>query len=140
MSAEQLDIAGPAGRIGKDAAVTVDCRGRSRVARLARAHREHEAGPSMGRYSNVWRCACDNPVMTKTELHELVDALPEEALVSAAVFLRSLMDGQIDPEQTWFWTSDWLAGELEADREADDNPGAVYKDGETFKAAQRAVR
>jgi hypothetical protein len=78
--------------------------------------------------------------MTKTELHELVDELPENAVGGAAVFLRSLTRGAMDPEQAWFWASDWLAGELEAERETDADPGVVYEDAEAFKAALRASR
>jgi hypothetical protein len=78
--------------------------------------------------------------MTKTELHELVDELPENAVDGAAVFLRSLTRGAMDPEQAWFWASDWLAGELEAERETDTDPGVVYEDTEAFKAALRAAR
>jgi hypothetical protein len=78
--------------------------------------------------------------MTKTELHTLVDELPENTVDGAAVFLRSLARGRIDPEQAWFWTSDWLAGELEAERETDADPGVVYEDAEAFKAALRAAR
>ena len=84
--------------------------------------------------------ACENADMTKTELHELVDCLPENTLDGAAVLLRSLSSGRIDPDQAWFWTSDWLSGELEADREASTEPGAVYEDADAFKAALRAVR
>ena len=40
----------------------------------------------------------------------------------------------MDPEQAWFWTSDWLAGELEAERETDTDPGVVYEDAEAFKS------
>jgi hypothetical protein len=78
--------------------------------------------------------------MTKTELHELVDELPENAVDGAAVFLRSLTRDTTDPEQAWFWTSDWLARELEAECEADTDPGVVYEDAEAFKAALRAAR
>ena len=78
--------------------------------------------------------------MTKTELHELVECLPENTLDGAAVLLRGLSDGRIDPDQAWFWTSDWLSGELEADREAATHPGAVYEDADAFKAALQAVR
>ncbi len=78
--------------------------------------------------------------MTKTELHEMVDGLPENTLDGAAVLLRSLSDGRIDPDQAWFWTPDWLAGELEADREARSSAGEVYKDADAFKAALRAAR
>jgi hypothetical protein len=78
--------------------------------------------------------------MTKTELHELVEGLPDEALDGAGVFLRSLSQRRIDSDQAWFWTLDWLSGELEADREAHTDPGVVYEDGESFKAALRAAR
>ena len=78
--------------------------------------------------------------MTKTELHELVEHLPENTLDGAAVLLRSLSSGRIDPDQAWFWTSDWLSGELEADREARTEPGVVYEDADAFKAALQAVR
>jgi hypothetical protein len=78
--------------------------------------------------------------MTKAELHELVERLPENTLDGAAVLLRSLSSGWIDSDQAWFWTSDWLAGELEADRKAITEPGIVYGSADAFKAALRAVR
>jgi hypothetical protein len=37
-------------------------------------------------------------------------------------------------------TLDWLSGELEADREARTDPGVIYEDAESFKAALHAVR
>ncbi len=86
------------------------------------------------------RVACENDGVTKTELHELVDGLPEDTLDGAAVLLRSLAERRIDPDQAWFWTLDWLSGELEADREAQSDPGVVYKDAESFKAALHATR
>jgi hypothetical protein len=78
--------------------------------------------------------------VTKADLHQLVDGLPDEAVDGAAVILRSLAGGRIDPEQAWFWTSDWLAGELEAEREASSDPGVVYDNADDFKAALRAAR
>ena len=78
--------------------------------------------------------------MTKTELHELVEGLPEDTLDGAAVLLRSLKGRRIDPDQAWFWTLDWLTGELEADRQAQSDPGVVYEGAESFKAALHAVR
>ncbi len=84
--------------------------------------------------------ACENDGMTKTELHELVEGLPDDTLDGAAVLLRSLADRRIDPDQAWFWTLDWLSGELEADREARTDPGVVYEDAESFKAALHAAR
>jgi hypothetical protein len=86
------------------------------------------------------RDSCENDGMTKTELHELVEGLPENTLDGAAVLLRSLSDGRIDPDQTWFWTPDWLAGELEADRQGKTDPGEVYEDADAFKAALHAIR
>ncbi len=78
--------------------------------------------------------------MTKTELHALVDGLPDDTLDGAAVLLRSLGERRIAPDQAWFWTLDWLSGELEADREASTDPGVVYDDAESFKAALHAAR
>jgi hypothetical protein len=65
--------------------------------------------------------------MTKTELHELVEHLPENTLDGAAVLLRSLSSGRIDPDQAWFWTADRLSGEMEADREASTSPPLSYR-------------
>jgi hypothetical protein len=45
--------------------------------------------------------------MTKTELYELVDGLPDDALNGAAVLLRSLTERRVDADQAWFWTLDW---------------------------------
>ena len=78
--------------------------------------------------------------MTKTELHELVDGLPDDTLNGAAVLLRSLTERRIEPDQAWLWTLDWLSGELEADREVQSDPGAVYQDAESFKAALHTAR
>jgi hypothetical protein len=78
--------------------------------------------------------------MTKAELHELVERLPENTLDGAVFLLCSLSSGRIDPDQAWFWTSDWLSGELEADHEATGQPGVVYGSADTFKTALRAVR
>jgi hypothetical protein len=46
-------------------------------------------------------------VMTKADLHELVDELPEEALSGAAFLLQQLLRGQVDPDQAWVWTAEW---------------------------------
>lgn len=78
--------------------------------------------------------------MTRAELHELVERLPEHTLDRAVVLLRSLSSGRIDPDQAWFWNSDWLSGELEADREARAEPGVVYWDAGALKAVLREVR
>ena len=45
--------------------------------------------------------------MTKADLHELVDELPEEALNGAAFLLERLLRGRVDPDQAWVWTAEW---------------------------------
>jgi hypothetical protein len=63
---------------------------------------------------------CDNQGMTKAELHELVDRLPDGAVDGAAVLLGEISAGRIDPGQAWFWTREWQ----EKEREADDDRAA----------------
>ncbi len=53
--------------------------------------------------------------MTKAELHELVDHLPDGAVDGAAVLLGEISAGRIDTEQAWFWTQEWQTKEREAD-------------------------
>ncbi len=55
--------------------------------------------------------------MTRAELHKLIDELPDTAVEGAGVLLRGIIKGPIDPDQAWFWTPEWLAGEREADPE-----------------------
>jgi hypothetical protein len=55
--------------------------------------------------------------VTRAELHELVDRLPEGAVDGAAILLEEITDGRIDPEQAWFWTREWQAKEQEADED-----------------------
>jgi hypothetical protein len=83
---------------------------------------------------------CHNDDMTKTKLHELVDSLPDDMLNGAAVLLRSLTERRVDADQAGFWTLDWLYGELEADREAQNGPGVAYHDAVSFKAALHTAR
>lgn len=45
--------------------------------------------------------------VVKADLYELVDALPDEALDSAALFLRRVLMGHVEPEQMWVWTQEW---------------------------------
>lgn len=55
--------------------------------------------------------------MTKADLHQLVDRLPDQAVDGAAILLREVTDGRIDPEQAWFWTQKWQEREREADED-----------------------
>jgi hypothetical protein len=45
--------------------------------------------------------------MTKADLHQLVDALPDEAVEGAGFFLKRVLRGDVDPDQAWIWTTEW---------------------------------
>jgi hypothetical protein len=45
--------------------------------------------------------------VTKADLYELVEELPDEALDGAALFLRLLVAGQADRDLAWVWTEEW---------------------------------
>jgi hypothetical protein len=81
---------------------------------------------------------CDNFLVTKAELHQLIDALPEGSLHGAAVLLRGIIDGPIDPDQAWFWTLAWQSGEREADQQLADGEGTVRRSTEEFVAHRNA--
>jgi hypothetical protein len=74
-------------------------------------------------------------VVTKAELHDLIDELPETAIDGAGVLLRGIIKGPIDPDQAWFWIREWQAKEREAD--ADKAAGRVerFESDEAFLAA-----
>lgn len=45
--------------------------------------------------------------MMKADLHQLVDALPDEAVEGAGLFLERVLRGEVDPVQAWVWTAEW---------------------------------
>jgi hypothetical protein len=47
--------------------------------------------------------------MTRADLHELVEQLPEDAVDAAGFFLRRVRDGHLDPDQSWVWSEEWQA-------------------------------
>jgi hypothetical protein len=79
--------------------------------------------------------ACDNQSMTKAELHQLVDRLPDGAVDGAAILLGEISAGRIDPEQAWFWTREWQAKEREADDDLAVGRATRYENDEDFLAA-----
>jgi len=81
------------------------------------------------------RTACQNDVMTKADLHHLVDRLPDQAVDGAAILLREVTDGQIDPEQAWFWTREWQQREREADKDLATGRVTRFESDEEFLAA-----
>jgi hypothetical protein len=73
--------------------------------------------------------------MTKAELHELVERLPDGAVDGAAVLLGEISAGRIDPEQAWFWTQEWQAKEREADDDLAGGRVTSYENDDPFLAA-----
>jgi len=45
--------------------------------------------------------------VTKADLHQLVDELPDEAVESTAVLLERIRLHQFDPNQAWIWSEQW---------------------------------
>jgi hypothetical protein len=45
--------------------------------------------------------------MTKADLHQMVDALPDGAVEGAGFFLERVLRGDVDPGQAWVWTAEW---------------------------------
>jgi hypothetical protein len=76
--------------------------------------------------------------MTKAELHELVDRLPDGAVDGAAILLEEITDGRIDPDQAWFWTREWQAKEREADEDLAAGRATTFKDDDEFLGALEA--
>jgi len=78
---------------------------------------------------------CHDFGMTKAELHQLVDRLPEQAVDGAAILLGEITDGRIDPDQAWFWTRGWQAKEREAEEDIAAGRATRYESDEEFLAA-----
>ena len=70
--------------------------------------------------------------VTKADLHQLVDRLPDGAVDGAAILLEEITDGRIDPEQAWFWTEQWQAGEKEASRDIAKGRTTKHDDDDDF--------
>lgn len=67
----------------------------------------------------------------------MVDELPDDALDGAGALLRCIVEGRIDPDQTWFWTPGWQHGEREADADIAAGRGRLYYSDEEFLTALR---
>ncbi|MGH2994657.1 MAG: AbrB/MazE/SpoVT family DNA-binding domain-containing protein [Solirubrobacterales bacterium] len=70
--------------------------------------------------------------MTKSELHKLIDELPDAAVDGAGVLLRGIIHGPIDPGQAWFWTPEWQQGEREAEAQLAAGESTVYESTDDF--------
>lgn len=73
--------------------------------------------------------------MTKADLHQIVDHLPEQAVDGAPILLGEISNGRIDPEQAWFWTREWQQRECEADEDLSTGRVTRYESDEQFLAA-----
>ena len=73
--------------------------------------------------------------MNKAELHQMVDHLPDQAVDGAAILLREVTEGRIDPEQAWFWTREWQQREREADKDLAAGRVTQFESDEDFLAA-----
>jgi hypothetical protein len=73
--------------------------------------------------------------MTKAELHDLVDQLPDDAVDGASLLLKRVAARQLDPAQAWVWSEEWQ-GKLRASLE-DLQTGRLktYDSGEEFLEA-----
>ena len=78
-------------------------------------------------------------VVTKAELHKLVDELPDNAVEGAGVLLRGIIEGPIDPNQAWFWTPEWQAKEREADADIAAGRGVFFGSDQEFIAHLESV-
>jgi hypothetical protein len=82
-----------------------------------------------------FRTACQNQLMTKADLHQLIDRLPDKAVDGAAILLREVTDGRIDAEQAWFWTREWQQRERGADKDLAAGRVTRFEGDEDFLAA-----
>jgi hypothetical protein len=87
--------------------------------------------------------------MTRTDLHRLIDELPDEVIERIAarrpVTLVLTEDGDrpklksVHPDQWWFWTPEWQEGEREIDEaRARGERGEIFYSAEEFLAALEA--
>ncbi len=62
------------------------------------------------------------------------------ALARALRRMATLVLAEHAPDQAWFWTPEWQAGERQADADKTAGRFTRYEDGETFLAALREAR
>lgn len=83
----------------------------------------------------------DGQVVIPDDIREaarLYDGEELEAEVTAVgILLRTSQP--LDPDQAWFWTKEWQAGEREADEEIRSGRGRVFYSEEEFLASLEEV-
>jgi len=55
----------------------------------------------------MFTVAAQGSTYTKADLHPLVDAMPDEVVEGAGLFLERVLRGEVDPGQAWVWTAEW---------------------------------
>ena len=45
--------------------------------------------------------------MTRSELHQLIDDLPDDVVEGASLLIQRVLRQEIDPAQAWVWTPEW---------------------------------
>jgi hypothetical protein len=73
--------------------------------------------------------------MTRAELHEIIERLPDDALEGASVLLKRVAARQIDPEEAWCWTAEWQEKLRESLADIDGGRVRSYQTAETFLEA-----
>jgi hypothetical protein len=73
--------------------------------------------------------------MTRNELHDMIDRLPDETVDGAGRLLQEIVQGRIDPDQAWFWTPGWQATEREADADLAAGRLTVFEGDDQFLSA-----
>ncbi len=76
----------------------------------------------------------DSPAAEVAEIDELL------ALARALRRMAVLVLAEHAPDQTWFWTPEWQAGERQADADKAAGRFTRYESGEAFLAALREAR
>ncbi len=77
--------------------------------------------------------------MTRADLHRLVDELPADQVDRAAHVIRLVRAGRLDPDQAWFWTPEWQAGEQEVDADLASGKAIPFDTDEAFIAHLRTI-
>jgi hypothetical protein len=73
--------------------------------------------------------------MTRSELHRLVDELPDDAVEGASVLIQRVLLHEIDPSQAWVWTPEWQEQLRQSLSDLGAGRTRRYENGEAFIAS-----
>ena len=92
----------------------------------------HEAAEAIRRADDVIEQLAGMPDVATAE-RDSVLAMARSVRIEAFELMRRL-----NPDQIWFWTEEWQAGEREVDRQIAAGEGTVYYTDEEFEAALKS--